>query len=193
MCRLTAPLVLLVLLAALADAAPAPLPQNGTAEAVLGGSNARDPAAVRQLLLRQVVVQALRSDKVRRLNCLRGERDPSAWLAGRLKVEADPKRKGVRVRLEGCQPREALTLLSALVDGYAAACRLESREAQEYMLRRALVQQRLALQGAIAARAAAQEQRLREMEASLAVPAVIQAPKLVRSERERPREATPGR
>jgi len=191
--RLACPLALLVLPAALASAAPAPLPRSGTAEAVLGAPNVRDPEAVRQLFLRQLLPQALRSDQVRRLSCLRGERDPSAWLAGRLHVEADGKRNAVRVRLDGCHPREALALLSALVEGYAAARKLECLQLKEYLARRALLRQRLALQGAMAAAAAVQELRLNEAEAALAVPAVIQAPKLVATERGRPGEAPAGR
>jgi hypothetical protein len=113
-CSLTCLTILLAL-----PAAPAPLPKTGVAEAVLGPQGLPLPAA-RRHLLELAEVEVLYSSKLSQLACLRGEKDPVAWVAARLSVEADPASKGVRVRLGGCQPREALALLSAVVGAYAA-------------------------------------------------------------------------
>ena len=78
---------LLVVACAFACAfAPAPPPRSGVAEAVVNGFGA-GPSGVRRRLLEELLPLALRSSKARALACLRGEKDPAAWLGTRLRAE----------------------------------------------------------------------------------------------------------
>jgi hypothetical protein len=153
---------------------------HGAAEAILGAPDIRQTETVRQCLLRQLLPVALRSEGVQKLTCLRGEKNPSAWLAAHLRVEPAVAEKGVRVRLDGCNPKEALVLLSALTDAYKSSRGTAHDEVREVLMRRALIQQQLILQRAIPAgglfQIAVQE---RQLELGVSGPVVIQAPKLV--------------
>src|SRR5262245_41612909 len=101
--------LLLVAVGLLACAfAPTPPPRTGVAEAVVnafgGGAN-----GVRQTLL-AALPQLLQSDKVKKLACLKGEKNPARWLDKHLRTEDVAVNGPVRVRLEGCRPNEALAL-----------------------------------------------------------------------------------
>jgi hypothetical protein len=173
---------LLLLIVGSLDSAPAPIPREGAAEAVLGAPLDRDGRSIIRSQLQSLFHEVLRTERVRNLNCLRGERDPHTWLSKRLHVENDKAKKGVRVRLEGCTPREALTLLTAIVEAHSTKHTRERAERQLYVDRRKEVLVRFAaLRNARGAGIEIDEMtnRLRDMEAMLSVPAVIQPPRLV--------------
>src|SRR5262245_40175857 len=96
--------------------APVPPPRTGVAEAVVNAFGG-GPAGVRQALL-AAVPQLLQADRVKKLTCLKGERDRAAWVGKRLRAEEVAPGGPVRIRRDGCRPSEALALLTALVDAY---------------------------------------------------------------------------
>jgi len=122
--------------------APVPPPRTGVAEAVVN-SFGSGHAGVRQAM-QAAVPQLLQADRVKKLACLKGERDPAGWLGKRLRADEVAPGGPVRVRLEGCRPEEALSLLTALVDAYEAGRRV-SREQELYA--RQVQAQVLVLQG----------------------------------------------
>src|SRR5262245_1056252 len=96
--------------------APVPPPRTGVAEAVVNAFGS-GPTGVRQALL-AAVPHVLQGDRVKRLACLKGETDVAAWLGKRLRAEEVAPGGPVRLRLDGCRPKEALALLAALVEAY---------------------------------------------------------------------------
>src|SRR5262245_58329871 len=109
--------------------APIPAPRTGVAEAVVNAFGG-GPTGVRQAVL-AALPQLLPSERVKKLACLKGEKDPAAWLGKRLRVEEGAPRGPVRLRLDGCRPNEALALLTALVDAYEARHRAGMHELDE--------------------------------------------------------------
>jgi hypothetical protein len=109
-------LALALCLPCAAQAAPVPPPRLVTAEAVVKPpqGNPRDLAA--KLVSAPFLAGVAKSPTA--LGPLRWERDPAAWLAARLKAAVDPDRGTVTLRLEGCPRREAVALLSAVVEAY---------------------------------------------------------------------------
>jgi hypothetical protein len=120
MARQTWAVALAVCASGAALAAPVPPPRLVTAEAVLkppkGGSG--DLAA--KLTSRPLLNSVLRSKAAASLGCLRWENDPHAWLASRLKAGVDSGRGTVAIRLADCPRKDAVALLTAVVEAYKA-------------------------------------------------------------------------
>jgi hypothetical protein len=159
-----------------APGAPAPLPRTWQAEAVLAGSG---PASAKSLGARLAspafLAQVLRSPKVRSLACLRGVKDPVAWLKAR--IQSDWRQQGVRIRLS-CPSREVLTLLTVIVE--------QARGSDERRTTALLEEARIlaAVRGGMQAQQAAQVEVLLQLySAELRGPTVLQKPQLVRSGR----------
>jgi hypothetical protein len=107
----------------LALAAPAPPQRLATAEAVVAPpmGNPREVAA--RLLSAEGLATAVRSGGAMSLGCLRGEPKPPAWLAARLSAAVDERRGTVTIRLEGCPSKDAVALLTAVVEAYKGIAR----------------------------------------------------------------------
>jgi hypothetical protein len=66
-----------------------------------------------------------------RLGGLRYEKDPASWLAARLKADVDTDHGTVTLRLIDCPRRDAVALLSAVVEAYKAEVLSRSRNAEK--------------------------------------------------------------
>jgi hypothetical protein len=106
--------------------APVPPPRTGVAEAVFSPTG-RGTESVRRSLL-AALPRALQSEKAQGLNCLKGEANPAEWVGKHLRAEEVTPGGPVRVRLAGCRPSEALSLLTALVAAYESGRRSRGLE-----------------------------------------------------------------
>jgi hypothetical protein len=173
---------LLVAMAAMAPAAPAPFARSATTEAVLlAGTAKRGKAVKARLLSADFLAGVLRSERLRGLACLNRVADGKAWLTARLRVE--PLRGGSRVRisLSNCTDKEGLLLLEAIVAGLTAKqadsaertvlARMEQRRFQARLL--------LALrrQGAAVAAATNEDEVMTRYDIEANPPTVHQAPR----------------
>jgi hypothetical protein len=66
----------------------------------------------------RVVRAALSRPEVANLPCLKGRPGAEAWVIARLKTRLVAEAKEVHVSLEGCPPKEAVTLLNAVLTDY---------------------------------------------------------------------------
>lgn len=179
-------LALLGLSALFVQAAPAPSPRQVAAEAILGAVPTWTPLVARsqiQANLQAILPNVISSSKVRQLTCLRGETDPVNWVLRHLQFEHDASKKGVRVRLEGCHPREAMTLLTAIVNAHSARMEEQRRGFTETNLNQQLLMQRIAIRGRGVPRIVQMKTETTFDHQLFHAPAVIEKPKLVTSRR----------
>jgi hypothetical protein len=103
---------------ALAFAAPAPAVRLVTAEAVIVPlkGNPREVAA--RLTSTSALTSVARSPAASRR--LAGVSDPTRWLGSRLQASVDEKRGAVTLRLADCPGKDAVELLTAVVEAYKA-------------------------------------------------------------------------
>jgi hypothetical protein len=71
---------------------------------------------------------------------LRHEKNPAGWLAARLKATVDAGRGTVTLRLVDCPRKDAVVLLSAVVEAYGAKLLGRGRKAAQLREREVLVQ-----------------------------------------------------
>lgn len=113
-------LLLALCASGLAYAAPVPPTRLVTAETVVKPLQGGPRELATRLLSAPLAGAAVRSREAVALGCLSGEKNPTAWLAARLRVSVDEVRGTVTVRLVDCPRRDALALLSAVVEAYKA-------------------------------------------------------------------------
>jgi hypothetical protein len=101
-------------------AAPAPPARLVTAETVVKPLQGGPRELATRLLSAPLAGAAVRSREAVALGCLSGEKNPTSWLATRLRVSVDEVRGTVTVRLVDCPRRDAVALLSAVVEAYKA-------------------------------------------------------------------------
>jgi hypothetical protein len=101
-------------------AAPVPPARLVTAETVVKPLQGGPRDLATRLLSAPLTGAAARSRAAVALGCLSGEKNPSAWLAARLRVTVDEVRGTVTIRLVDCPRRDAVALLSAVVEAYKA-------------------------------------------------------------------------
>jgi hypothetical protein len=97
-------------------AAPAPMPRE-VADARVHLQTLSLAKVTDTIRAKTFAREVLKDSRIRGLSCLKGKANPEGWLLARLKVR--PANKGsARISMENCPPKEALVLLSVVLDGY---------------------------------------------------------------------------
>lgn len=120
-------LVLVLSTASLTLAAPAPPQRLVTAEAVVAPPKANPREVSAKLLSGPILSATVRSSPAQSLACLREEKDPSAWLASRLRTTIDEKKGTLTIRLADCPKADAVAVLTAVVEAYKSIARQDLR------------------------------------------------------------------
>jgi hypothetical protein len=108
----------LALSGSLALAAPAPFTRE-VADAKLNLRGSALEKVTETLLSNQFAKEVVKDQRVLALSCLKGKPNAEEWLRGRLKVKPSDG-SSVRLCLEGCPAKEAVVVLSAVLDAYVA-------------------------------------------------------------------------
>src|SRR5262245_6728447 len=137
--RRLAATVLLGVLLLQAGAAPAPPSRAATAEAILTLGDANPQQVAKHLRTADVLRAIVQSPKARQLACLKREKNPETWLAARLDVGVDERRRALTIRVVGCHKNDALPLLSAVLEevyqGHFCSVMLKVFKEEQQLLR----------------------------------------------------------
>jgi hypothetical protein len=101
--------------ASLAQAAPAPFPRE-VADVKVRLKGLSLAKVTDDLRARSFALEVLKDKRVLNLACLKGRADQVRWLNARMKVRSSGD--GLRITLENCPSKEAVLLLSAVVEAY---------------------------------------------------------------------------